>query len=55
MALDVNPLLLSFLLEEGYVLCLHDNPLRHTAAATEHALRGVQVLWPARSPDLSSV
>ena len=49
-------MLLSFLREEGGVLCQQDNARPHTAAATQRALRGVQQLpWPARSPDLTPV
>ena len=33
-----------------------DNARPHTAAATQHALRGVQqLLWPARMPDVSPI
>ena len=52
----VNPVLLSFLRQEGDVLFQQDNVRPHTAAATQRALRGVQQLsWPARSPDLSPI
>ena len=52
----VNPVLLSFLRQEGDVLFQHNNARPYTAAATQRALRGVQQLpWPARSPDLSPI
>ena len=48
----VNPVLLSFLRQEGDELFQQDNARPHTAAPTRRALRGVQQLsWPARSPD----
>ena len=37
----VNPMLLSFLRQEGDVLFQQDNARPLTAAATQHALRGV--------------
>ena len=49
----VNPMLLSFLQQEGDVLFQQDNTRPHTAAATQRALCGIQQLsWPARSSDL---
>ena len=47
----VNPVLLTFLRQEGDVLFQQDNARPHTAAATQRVLRVVQQLpWLARSP-----
>ena len=52
----VNPMLLSYLRQEGDVLFQQDNARLHTAAATQRALRGEQQLpWPTRAPDRTSV
>ena len=49
----VNPVLLSFIRQQGVVLFQQDNARPHTAAATQSALHSVQILpWPARSPNL---
>ena len=37
------------------MLFQQDNARPYTAAATQRALRGVQLPWPARSPDLSPI
>ena len=51
----VNPVLLPFLQKEGDELFQQDNTHPHTAAATQCAFHGVQLHWPARSPDLSPI
>ena len=51
----VKPVLLAFLREDGDVLLQRDNARSHTAAAMQRSLRGVQLSWPARTPDLSPV
>ena len=49
----VNPVLLPFIQQEGGVLFQQDDTYPHMAAATQHALHGVQQLsWPARPPYL---
>ena len=45
----------NFLRQEGDVLFQQDNARPHMAAATQLALRGVQLPWLARTPDLSPV
>ena len=51
----VDPMLLPFLRQGGDVLFQQDNACPHMAAAMQHALYGVQLPWPARSPDLSPI
>ena len=51
----VNPVLLPFLQKEGDVLFQQDITHPHTAAAIRCALHGLQLPWPARSPDLSPI
>ena len=47
----VNPVLLTFIRQEGDVLVQQDNTRPHMAAAMQHILCGVQQLpWPARTP-----
>ena len=49
-------MLLPFHRQQGDVLFQHDNARPRTAAATQRALRGVQLLpWLARAPDLSPI
>ena len=49
-------MLLPFHRQQGDVLFQHDNAHPRTAAATQRALRGVQLLpWLARTPDLSPI
>ena len=51
----VHPVVLPLLRQEGDILFQQDNVRPHTAAATQCALYGVQLPWPARSPDLSPI
>ena len=51
----VNPVLLPFLRQEGDVRFQLDDTHPHMAAVMQRALRGVQLSWLARSPDLSPV
>ena len=48
-------MLLPFIRQEGGILSQQDNTCPHTAAATQHALRDVQLPWQARTPDLSPI
>ena len=50
----VNPVLLPLIGKE-YVLFQQDNTRPHTATATQRALHGVKLPWPARSLDLSPI
>ena len=52
----VNPILRSFLQQDGDVLFLQDNTCLHAAAVTQHAICGIRQLpWQARTPDLSPI
>ena len=52
----VNTVLLSFLRQEGDVFFQRNNTRPRTAAVTQRALRGAQLLpWSAISPDLSPI
>ena len=51
----VELVLLQFLPQESDVLSRQDNARPHTAAVTERALRGLELPWRARSPDLSPI
>ena len=48
-------MLLPFFRQEGNVLSQQDNACPHRDAATQRVLRGVQLPWPVRSPDLSPI
>ena len=50
----VNPVLLSFLQQEGDVLFQQGNVRPHTAASTQRAIRRVQLPWLGRLPDLAN-
>ena len=49
----VNPVLLPFLRQKGYVLFLQDNASPNTAAATQRAFYGVQQLPCQQDPQIS--
>ena len=51
----VSPVLLQFIRQKGDVFFQQDNARPHTAAAAQRALRGVQLSWLVRSPNLSSI
>ena len=51
----VNSVLLPFIWQGVDVIFQQNNARPHTAAATQRALRGVQLPWPAWTPDLSPI
>ena len=52
----VNPVLLPFVQQEGFVLFLQYTTHPHMAAVTQCAIHGLQLLsWTARTPGLSPI
>ncbi|GBL88194.1 Transposable element Tc1 transposase [Araneus ventricosus] len=55
-SLVIQPVVLPFMSSIQGGIFQQDNARPHTAAVSQHALKGVNILlWPARSPDLSPI